>query len=96
MVRSIVGKWQYVYFCDFDKPMTKYLYHELISDLEQIDIKVLGSVCDQAGENEGLKTALGVTKLKPWSTNPHDPTHQKSILLLRFCACVQEFAQPHA
>ena len=76
MVRSIVGKWQYVYFCDFDKPMTKYLYHELISDLEQIDIKVLGSVCDQAGENEGLKRALGVTKLKPWSTNPHDPTRK--------------------
>ena len=76
MIRSICGTWKYVYFVDFDKPMTKYLYHEIISDVEQIDMKVLGTTCDQAGENEGLRKALGATTLKPWSQNPHDPSRK--------------------
>ena len=59
MVRSLVGTWKFPYFCDFDTPMTKPLFHEIIVDIEGTGCKVLASTSDQGGSNEGLKKDLG-------------------------------------
>ena len=53
MARSIIGKLKSPFWFDFDKKMTKNLLLHIIYTLESINYKVLVTVCDQAGENQG-------------------------------------------
>ena len=77
MVRSLVATWKFVYYCDFDTPMTKFLFNQLIYDMEAAcGIKVLANTCDQAGGNEGFQKTLGATVTKPWSRNPYDSSRK--------------------
>ena len=53
MARSIIGKLKTPFWFDFDKKMTKNLLLHIIYTLESMNYKVLVTVCDQAGENQG-------------------------------------------
>ena len=60
--RSICGKLKCLLFYGFDVKMVKKLLLEIIYLLESINFKVLVTICDQAGENQGLQSQLGVTE----------------------------------
>ena len=53
MARSIIGKLKTPFWIGFDKKMTKNRILHIIYTLESMNYKVLVSVCDQAGENQG-------------------------------------------
>ena len=80
MLRGLVQDWKFPYFCDFDRPMIKSLFQEIICDIEGTGCKVLSSTCDQAGGNEGLKKDLGITITKVWCPNPYDKTRKLFFL----------------
>ena len=64
-----------VYF-EFDKKMVKSLLNQIIYELEAIGLHVLASICDQAGENQGLANQLGVSIDDNTFVNPYDPTRK--------------------
>ena len=54
--------------------MDKKLLNQNIFNLEQLGLKVLVAVCDQAGENQGLQKQLGITVEDNKFENPFDPS----------------------
>ena len=53
--------------------MSKKCLNKLIFELESFDLKVLLSVCDQGGDNEGLQKSLNITTENNVFPNPFDP-----------------------
>ena len=53
--------------------MSKKCLNKLIFELESFDLKVLLSVCDQGGDNEGLQKSLKITTENNVFPNPFDP-----------------------
>ena len=74
-VRSLVGKLKWPYFYKPQYPMSKKCLNKLIFELESFDFKVLLSVCDQGGDNEGLQKSLKITTENNVDvfSNPFDP-----------------------
>ena len=65
MVKSLTGKWKFPVYIDFDTPVIpKSLLFQIIFQLEMIGIKVLITVCDQAGGNQALAKSLGIFPTK--------------------------------
>ena len=64
-------------FYDFDRRMVKSLLLEIIYTLESVcGLQILVSICDQAGENRGLQSSLGVTIDDNRFQNPYDPSRK--------------------
>ena len=72
-VRSLVGKLKWPYFYKPQYPMSKKCLNQLIFELESLGLKVLLSVCDQGGDNEGLQKSLKITTENNVFPNPFDP-----------------------
>ena len=74
-IRSIVSsKIKTPFYFDFNCRMDKKLLNQNIFNLEQLGLKVLVAVCDQAGENQGLQKQIGVTVEHNKFENPFDPS----------------------
>ena len=76
MVRSLIGKWKFPVYVDFDTPVTKSLLLQVIFQLEMIGIKVLITTCDQAGSNQAVAKSFGIFPSKKTSKDlgiDHDP-----------------------
>ena len=73
MVRGLIDDWSFPFFCDFNVPVTKDLYMQAVTDLEDAGVHVQASTCDQGPSNIGCKTDLGVTEDAPWIPNPKRP-----------------------
>ena len=74
-VRSLVGKLKWPYFYKPQYPMSKKCLNQLIFELESFDLKVLPSVCDQGGDNEGLQKTLKIKTENNKFPNPLDWWH---------------------
>ena len=73
LVQGLVEKWQFPFFCDMDCKVTSELHMQFICELEDVEVRVMASTCDQGGSNYGLKTTLGLTEDAPWVQNPRRP-----------------------
>ena len=73
MIRGLVDEWEFVLFAGFDCPITKELYNEALSRIEDAGMRVLVVTCDQGGSNNSLNSRLGITVEEPWSPNPKHP-----------------------
>lgn len=83
MARGLVGKWQVPIYVNFDvkakvqipyvKSQLVEVYEETIQQLEKINFKVLATISDQGGKNQGLASYFNVTPenyLIPIPSNP--------------------------
>ena len=75
LVQGLVEQWQFPFFCDFDRKMTKELYMEFICALQEVGLEIHASTCDQGGANYGLMSELGITEDAPWIENPAKPDY---------------------
>ena len=73
MVHGLVDPWKFVYFCDFDCPITKPLCDELIVSIEDAGASVHALTCDQGGSNQGLMKELNITPDNSSYQNPKHP-----------------------
>ena len=72
-VRSLAGKVKWPYFYEPQYPKSKKCLNQLIFELESFDLKVLLSVCDQGGDNEGLQSFLKITTKNNEFPNHFEP-----------------------
>ena len=75
-----------MYFYKPQYPMSKKCLKKLIFELESFDLKVLLSVCDQGGDNEGLQKSLKITTENDEFPNPFDPA--RNVLFAFDCGMV--------
>ena len=73
LVQGLVEKWEFPFFCDMDRKVTAELHMQFIWELENVELLVMASTCDQGGANYGLKKTLGLTVDAPWVQNPKRP-----------------------
>ena len=80
MIRGLVEDWQFPFWSDFDKPITKQLLDEVIITAEGCGNTVLAFTCDQGGANEGLRKSLGITKDNQSFQNPAHPNDPDKVV----------------
>ena len=76
-IRPINSSWKPIsYYTAFDKDPSKDWYNELISNLYDIQLIAIHSVCDQGPKNRGLCNAekLNITVQAPYIEHPRDPS----------------------
>ena len=74
-IRSIISSWKPIsYFTAFDLDPSKDWYNEIISNLYDIKIMAIHSVCDQGPKNRGMCNAekLNITSDAPYIKHPRD------------------------
>ena len=76
LVRSILGKWKYPLFFDYDTAITAQHYNELIFQLESVRARVLITLSDQGPKNEGLANELGCSVDNFTVKNPYDSSRK--------------------
>ena len=74
LVRSLLGKWKFPVFFDFDTAVTSRIYFEIIYQLEAISTQILISLSDQGPRNLSLAKELGVSTENVLVPNPFDPS----------------------
>ena len=76
MFRGLTSPWKFPLYIDFDVAVSKDVYFENIYCLEELDVHVLISTCDQGSRNEQLAKELKINPENHWSPNPYDPTRK--------------------
>lgn len=70
MVRGLYSRFKQPIFIDFDTKVTRELLISVCTKLSEVDLNVVGTVCDNGGGNVGLWSDLGVSYLNTTMTHP--------------------------
>lgn len=70
VVRSLIGKWKQPVFYDFDKPINKHLFYEIVDKVEKTGFKVRGFVSDMGPCNQKLLSDLAISENRTSIPNP--------------------------
>ena len=76
MIRGLCSNWKQPVFFNFDTPMRKNLFNEIIMKIESTGIEVWAVACDSGSTNQALLKSLGVTTDNTSFQNPADPSRK--------------------
>ena len=80
MIHGLVENWKFPYWIDFDTPITKQLFDEIVISLELCGNTVLSMTMDQGGSNEGFQNSLGTGVDDQSYQNPAYPDDPSKVL----------------